>query len=566
MCRRIEEREMKILAINGSPKGKRSNTWRLTIAFLEGITIQEENGGAQAPEIETLNIGSLNLKPCLGCFSCWNKTPGECCIHDDMQGVIDKILWADVVVWSFPLYYFGLPGQLKTLIDRQLPMSLPFMCTETESGGHPSRYDMSGKRTVVISTCGFYTAQGNYDCVTSLYDRLCGKGGYTAIFCGQGELFRVKELSERTDEYLSWVKKAGQEFASGGISGETRGKLDRNLFPRDVFEAMADASWGVGESGEKEDPSLVFTRQMAALYRKESWQEHDVVLDMNYTDIGKVYRITLGQRGSRVEVEPEDGFADGFATRINTPFDVWRSIASGEIAGDEALMKHLYSVEGDFDLMMHWDDFFGAASSAGANNSDALEGVSSGDEGNGKSASEPKTNMLLLLIPWIVFWVVASIDGFWGSLISVTVCVLLPVLMHRTKATLYDQISGLGVGVCSVALLAGASPILVIPVSYLLFGLMWTVSCFLKVPLTAHYSKNSYNGETALRNPIFMRTNRILTAAWGVLYLVTPIWTYFIMQTDAASYVGAINSVLPALMGVFTAWFQKWYPRHIARG
>lgn len=557
---------MKILAINGSPKGKRSNTWCLTCAFLEGITIQEENGGAQTAEIETLNIGSLNIKPCLGCFSCWSKTPGECCIHDDMQGVIDKILWADVVVWSFPLYYFGLPGQLKTLIDRQLPMSLPFMCTETESGGHPSRYDMSGKRTVVISTCGFYTAQGNYDCVTSLYDRLCGKGGYTAIFCGQGELFRVKELSERTDEYLSWVKKAGQEFASGGITGETRGKLDRNLFPRDVFEAMADASWGVGESGEKEDPSLVFTRQMAALYRKESWQEHDVVLDMNYTDIGKVYRITLGQRGSRVEVEPEDGFADSFTTRINTPFDVWRSIASGEIAGDEALMKHLYSVEGDFDLMMHWDDFFGAASSAGANNSDVLESVNSGDEGNGKSASEPKTNMLLLLIPWIVFWVVASIDGFWGSLISVTVCVLLPVLMHRTKATLYDQISGLGVGACSVVLLAGASPILVVPVSYLLFGLMWTVSCFLKVPLTAHYSKNGYNGEAALRNPIFMRTNRILTAAWGVLYLVTPIWTYFIMQTDAASYVGAINSVLPALMGAFTAWFQKWYPRHIARG
>ena len=557
---------MKILAINGSPKGKRSNTWCLTSAFLEGITVKEESSGSSPTEIETLNIGSLNIKPCLGCFSCWSKTPGECCIRDDMQGVINKILWADVVVWSFPLYYFGLPGQLKTLIDRQLPMSLPFMSTETESGGHPSRYDMSGKRTVVISTCGFYTAQGNYDCVTNLYDRLCGKGGYTAIFCGQGELFRVKELSERTDEYLSWVKKAGQEFASGGITGETRGKLDRNLFPRDVFEAMADASWGVGESGEKEDPSLVFTRQMAALYRKESWQEHDVVLDMNYTDIGKVYRITLGQRGSRVEVEPEDGSADGFTTRINTPFDVWRSIASGEIAGDEALMKHLYSVEGDFDLMMHWDDFFGAASSAGAINSDALEGVNSGDEGNGKSASEPKTNMLLLLIPWIVFWVVASIDGFWGSLISVTVCVLLPVLMHRTKATLYDQISGLGVGACSVALLAGASPILVVPVSYLLFGLMWTVSCFLKVPLTAHYSKNSYNGEAALRNPIFMRTNRILTAAWGVLYLVTPIWTYFIMQTDAASYVGAINSVLPALMGVFTAWFQKWYPRHIARG
>ena len=157
---------MNILAINGSPKGKRSNTWRLTSAFLDGIVAQEENGRKQAPEIETLSVSALDIKPCLGCFSCWSKTPGECCIHDDMQAVIEKILWADIVVWSFPLYYFGLPGQLKNLIDRQLPMSLPFMSAETESGGHPSRYDMSGKRTVVISTCGFYTAKGNYSGVT----------------------------------------------------------------------------------------------------------------------------------------------------------------------------------------------------------------------------------------------------------------------------------------------------------------------------------------------------------------------------------------------------------------
>lgn len=234
-------------------------------------------------------------------------------------------------------------------------------------------------------------------------------------------------------------------------------------------------------------------------------------------------------------------------------------------------MRHMYSVEGDFDLMIHWDEFFGAArsgtqGSAGNTAAGADSAGSPGAAARDKSGAEQKTNMMLLLIPWIVFWVAASIDGFWGSLVSVAVCVLLPVLMHRTMATFYDQISALGVGACSIALLAGAPPILVIPTSYLLFGLIWTLSCFAKVPLTAHYSKNSYNGDAALRNPIFMRTNRILTAAWGILYLVTPIWTYFIMQTDAASFVGAINSVLPALMGVFTAWFQKWYPCHIARG
>lgn len=554
---------MNILAINGSPKGERSNTWRLTSAFLRGITAREERACGQTPAVETLHVAKLDIKPCLGCFSCWSKTPGTCCLHDDMQAIIEKILWADVIIWSFPLYYFGLPGPLKNLIDRQLPMSLPFMSVEAQSGGHPSRYDMSDKRTVVISTCGFYTAKGNYSGVTDLFDRLCGEGGYTALFCGQGELFRVKELAERTDEYLSQVEKAGEEFVDGGITGETRAKLDQNLFPRDVFETMADASWGVDESGKKEDPSLIFTRQMAALYRRETWPGHDIVLDMRYTDIDKTYRIVLGKNGSHVEEEPAGGFTANCTTQINTPLSVWRSIAAGEIAGDEALMKHMYSVEGDFDLMMRWNEYFGAASlDTGSGNASA----SANETSTAKSADEPKTNMLLLLIPWIVFWVAASIDSFWGSLLSMAICVLLPVLMYRTKATRYDQISNLEVSACSIALLTGASPILVIPASYFLFGLIWTVSCFTNVPLTAHYSKNSYNGDAALRNPIFMRTNRILTAAWGILYLVTPIWTYFIMQTDAASFVGAINSVLPALMGVFTAWFQKWYPQHIARG
>ena len=404
---------MRILAINGSPKGKQSNTWRLTSSFIEGITAQEEDAHGQAPTVDALSVGALDIKPCRGCFSCWSKTPGKCCIHDDMQEIIEKILRADVVIWSFPLYYFGLPGPLKNLIDRQLPMALPFMSAEAENGGHPSRYDMSGKRTVVISTCGFYTAKGNYSCVSDLFDRLCGKGGYTALFCGQGELFRVNELAERTDEYLSWVRKAGEEFASSAISEETRGKLDQNLFPRDVFEAMADASWGVSKSGEKEDPSLVFTRQMAALYRRQAWPGRDVVLDMNYTDIRKTYRIVLGERGSHVEEEPAEGFAADFTTKINTPLSVWRSIASGEVAGDEALMRHMYSVEGDFDLMIHWDEFFGAANAgaAGSAGNTAAGADSAGSTGAAARGENAMTSAIMGVLSVCGWMTLTSVIG-----------------------------------------------------------------------------------------------------------------------------------------------------------
>ena len=68
---------------------------------------------------------------------------------------------------------------------------------------------MSGKSTVVISTCGFYTAEGNYDGIYSLFNHLCGQENYTTIFCGQGELFHIPEMSTRTNEYLSYVKQAG---------------------------------------------------------------------------------------------------------------------------------------------------------------------------------------------------------------------------------------------------------------------------------------------------------------------------------------------------------------------
>ena len=115
---------MNILLINGSPKGDRSNTLQLSRAFVAGM------GNAQVRQLDGKN---LNIRPCLGCFACWNKTPGKCCLNDDMQSVIESLLWADVTVWSFPLYYFSVPGPLKNLIDRQLPMVLPFMKEDADS-------------------------------------------------------------------------------------------------------------------------------------------------------------------------------------------------------------------------------------------------------------------------------------------------------------------------------------------------------------------------------------------------------------------------------------------------
>lgn len=560
---------MNVLVINGSPKGNKSNSYKLTGAFVEGMRQGfEKRNGAGKMAVEEISAYQLDIKPCRGCFACWNKTPGKCIIRDDMQEVIEKLLWADVTIWSFPLYYFSVPGCLKNLIDRQLPMVLPFMTQREDqigNGSHPSRYDMSGKKTVIISTCGFYTAEGNYDGVYSLFDHMCGKNQYTAVFCGQGELFRVPELSQRTDEYLGFVRKAGEEYTTGEITESTWAELRRLLFPREVFERMADASWGVDkESGKKESDALIFTRQMAALYRKESYTGTEQVLEMYYTDLDECYQIVLGKEGSSVL---SDG-SKAATTRIETPFTVWRSIAAGEIRGDEALMKKLYKVKGDFSLMLQWDRYFGDTGSGAGERTDSGAGEKRGsaEEKTGMHVPSKKTNMWAMLIPWMVFWIFAPINGYTGSLISIGSCVLVPLLFYRNRKTLYDTVTGVLVAGFSIAMLAGAAGRAVVPLSYLSFGIMWTVTCFGKIPLTAHYSMNNYNGESALQNPLFIRTNRILTLMWGILYLITPVWTYFIMGSEKGSLTGAINSVMPVFMGIFTAWFQKWYPARVARG
>lgn len=517
--------------------------YRLASAFLRGLA-----QGCDNLETRQISVSRLDIRPCRGCFSCWNRTPGKCILNDDMAAVIEDLLWADVTIWSFPLYYFSIPGGLKNLMDRQLPMSLPFMSRESESGGHPSRFDMDGKRTVVISTCGFYTAEGNYDGVNAVFDHLCGKGNYTAIYCGQGELFRVSELSRRTDEYLGYVTDAGREYCAGGISQKTRAKLAQPLYPRQVFEAMADASWGIDqETRQKADETDVFTRQMAALYQKSAYPGKDLVLEMRYTDEDKRYQIILGKDGSRVL---KDNFREA-TTIIETPYTVWKAIAAGEIRGEDALAQQKYRVKGDFSLMLNWDRYFGSGSA---------------EPEKSTRREQEKTNMNALLIPWIMFWVTAAIHPFYGALASMITCVFVPLVLCRSRRTIYDILSGALVASCAAALLLGAGPRIVVPVSYFLFGAMWSVSCFAEIPLTAHYSMNDYNGISALKNPLFVKTNRILTACWGVLYLLTPIWTYFIMGTGAAFWVGAINSVLPILMGAFTAWFQKWYPAKVARG
>ncbi len=101
---------MLVLGIQGSPR-KMGNTDRLLSVFMdEAVSL-----GAQT---KTINPDKMNIKPCIGCRLCEKK--GFCAIKDDdMTNEVDALLWkADLIVTASPIFFYSVPAQLKSLIDR----------------------------------------------------------------------------------------------------------------------------------------------------------------------------------------------------------------------------------------------------------------------------------------------------------------------------------------------------------------------------------------------------------------------------------------------------------------
>lgn len=559
---------MKVLVINGSPKGNKSNTMQLTNAFLQGMQ------RAASCEIETVAVCQKNIRDCMGCFGCWTKTPGKCVIPDDMEPILAAYLEADIVVWSFPLYYYGMPSRVKALMDRLLPLNLPYMQVgdDGKSCGHPSRYDMSGKRYALLSTCGFYQRENNYDALKRQFEILYGRNDLVKILCPEGELFAQPQLKARCGEYLKSVEQAGYEWMySGRISDGTNEKLEQLLYPAEVFVEMADASWDIAEpagkggfADKREEAGSVpagkaakLMRQMAALYNPEAYGK-DLTLEFCFTDLDETYQLSAKDGKCRMRTK-EDGF-EKYTTRIETPYDLWMDISMGKVNGAQAMMEQKYKTLGNFDVMLCMDKMFGTAPAS------AAETAGQNRKGN------KTTNMSVLILLWCAVWVFLPIHPALGACAGILAVACIPLAGMKWELTVYEAVSCLCVGAVSLAAAGveggkiAVDSALLVCASYLMFGLIWTLSCLFPIPLTAHYSQTSYGGKEAFQNPLFVRTNRILTLCWGILYLLTPIWTYFLMQSSFSSYTGLLNSLCPAVMGCFTAWFQKWYPAKVARG
>ena len=110
------ENIMRILVLNGSPKREKSDTMHITRAFLDGMK------DSAPQEVHIVNIIDKHIDFCTGCFTC-KRNGGECIHNDDMKELLSESLESDLLLFSYPLYAYGMPASLKAFIDRTMPLS-----------------------------------------------------------------------------------------------------------------------------------------------------------------------------------------------------------------------------------------------------------------------------------------------------------------------------------------------------------------------------------------------------------------------------------------------------------
>lgn len=97
---------MKIVIVNGSPR--KGNIYTAVQALAEAA--------GQKHEVEIIEADKLNISGCKGCGAC--QCMNGCIAQDDTNPTVDKLVVADMIIFTTPVYWWGMTAQLKLVIDK----------------------------------------------------------------------------------------------------------------------------------------------------------------------------------------------------------------------------------------------------------------------------------------------------------------------------------------------------------------------------------------------------------------------------------------------------------------
>ena len=346
---------MKILAIQGSPRGKAGNTEFVLHEFLKGA----ESVGARS---ETIYLKEKKIKPCKGCFTCWTTTPGLCAIKDDMAELMRKVRECDIIIYATPLYYYNMTAQLKAFQDRLLPLLDPHLIKKGDTYRHPQRYEHS-RKMVLLSNCGFPETT-HFDGLRHVFRQFDTTPLIGEILVPAGELLKQENLrSQRTAIYKAIFQAGVELIKEGRVSEKTEKIIQDPIFSTDDIAAMGNLWWDSYLSGKAEGKPQVSKIYDIRLILRVMAIAFNPAVDCNLNAVIQ-FSVTGKQPGEwflaikNGHCTFNEGVSKQPSLTIKTPSEIWLAIANKEIDGQQAFVKGKYTAEGDMELMMNMKNLF----------------------------------------------------------------------------------------------------------------------------------------------------------------------------------------------------------------
>ena len=94
----------------------------------------------QGAQIAAYRVADREVAPCLGCFGCWVRTPGICVIDDDAREIARTVVQSNLLVHVTPIVFGGVSPSLKAVLDRMIPIILPYFAKVRGEVHHVKRY------------------------------------------------------------------------------------------------------------------------------------------------------------------------------------------------------------------------------------------------------------------------------------------------------------------------------------------------------------------------------------------------------------------------------------------
>jgi multimeric flavodoxin WrbA/putative sterol carrier protein len=356
---------MKVLALNSSPRGGgQSKTEWMLDHLVSGMV----SAGA---DVEKIDLRKKKINYCIGCFTCWTKTPGKCIHKDDMtQELFPKFIEADLVVYATPLYHFTVNAQIKTFIERTLPMLEPFIVKREDGrSSHPLRYKHPD--AVWVSVAGF-SELSVFDQLSHYVNFVYKNRLVAEIYRPGAEFMRNTGKEDIRNRIADGVQKAGQEIVENhSVSDDTMAQIHQPITKKksESFKGLANLFWktciaeGVTPK-EFEKKGLIprpdsiesFMAIFKIGFNPEGAADMQAVLQYKFSGSvvgGCYFTIDNGL------IEAQEGRSSNPDITIQAPFDVWMDIMTGKVDGQEMFFQEKYTVEGDLELMMKMGELFG---------------------------------------------------------------------------------------------------------------------------------------------------------------------------------------------------------------